>query len=177
LYESCVYSTKTYQYYACKGMQQAADILEKYGIGRETDLSELEQDDFSELDDLHPRAWVHRSSSAGVKLYMHCCDKEISFNFQHSRTCFVQCSLTHPTLARPTLALSVSLAFSMQLTKTIRSRLTPVTSSCPCSHSLTKEHSSSRVSRLDREGEEWVRGWEAASSMKLPFGCMRQPYS
>ncbi len=32
------------------GLHQAADILEKYGICSETDLSELEQDDFSELE-------------------------------------------------------------------------------------------------------------------------------
>ena len=33
-----------------QGLHQATDILEKYGIGSETDLSELEQDDFSELE-------------------------------------------------------------------------------------------------------------------------------
>ena len=36
--------------YKTKGLYQAADILEKYGICSETDLSELEQDDFSELE-------------------------------------------------------------------------------------------------------------------------------
>ncbi len=50
----------------------------------------------------------------------------------------------HPTLAR----LSVSLASSMQLTMTIRSRLTPTTFTYPCSHSLTNEHSR-RVSRSE----------------------------
>jgi hypothetical protein len=32
------------------GLHQAADIIEKCGIDSETDLSELEQDDFSELE-------------------------------------------------------------------------------------------------------------------------------
>ena len=31
-------------------MYQVVDILEKYEIGSETDLSEIEQDDFSELE-------------------------------------------------------------------------------------------------------------------------------
>jgi hypothetical protein len=33
-----------------KRLHQAADILEKHGIGSETDVSELEQHDFSELE-------------------------------------------------------------------------------------------------------------------------------
>jgi hypothetical protein len=49
--------------------------------------------------------------------------------------------------------------------------------SYPCSHSFN-EHSRSKVSRSEAEGEEWVRGgfsWEAASFLKLPSGCMREP--
>ena len=33
-----------------KGLHQEADVLEKYGIGSEIDVSELEQHDFSELE-------------------------------------------------------------------------------------------------------------------------------
>ncbi len=33
-----------------KGLYQVVDILEKYGICSETDVSELEQHDFSELE-------------------------------------------------------------------------------------------------------------------------------
>jgi len=32
-----------------KGLLQEADVLKKYGIGSATEMSELEQDDFSEL--------------------------------------------------------------------------------------------------------------------------------
>jgi hypothetical protein len=32
-----------------QGLHQATDIFEKYGTNSETDLSELEQDDFSDL--------------------------------------------------------------------------------------------------------------------------------
>ena len=35
-----------------KGLLQVADILEKYGIVSQTDLSELDQDIFSELESL-----------------------------------------------------------------------------------------------------------------------------
>ena len=35
-----------------QGLHQEADILEKYGMDRETDLSELDQHDFSELESL-----------------------------------------------------------------------------------------------------------------------------
>ena len=74
-------------------------------------------------------------------------------SYQHSPTCCVQGSLTHTTLAH----LSVSLPSSIQLS--IRSRLTLTTYSYRCSLSLTIEHSSSRVSRAEGEGEEWVRGF------------------
>ena len=53
-------------------------------------------------------------------------------NYQHSPMCCVLCSLTHPTLAH----LSVSLASSIQLSMTIRSRLTPTTCSYQCSWGL-----------------------------------------
>jgi hypothetical protein len=75
--------------------------------------------------------------------------------YQYSPTCSVQCSLTHPTLTH----LSVSLPSSIQLSMPIRSRLTLTTYSYRCSLSLTIEHSSSRVSRAEGEGEEWVRGF------------------
>ena len=74
--------------------------------------------------------------------------------YQHSCTCCVQCWPTHQTLAR----LSVSLASSIQLPMTIRRSFTPTTFSYPCSHSFTNEHSRSRVSRSEGEGEEWVTG-------------------
>ncbi len=32
-----------------KGLLQEADVLEKYGIGSATEMSELEQDDISDL--------------------------------------------------------------------------------------------------------------------------------
>ena len=69
--------------------------------------------------------------------------------YQHSRTSCVQCWPTHPTLVRlARLSISChSLSSSMQLTMKIKSRLTPTTFSYPCIHSLTNEHSSSRVSR------------------------------
>jgi len=51
-------------------------------------------------------------------------------HYQHLRTCCVQYSPTHPTLAR----LRVSFASSMQLTMMIRSRHTPTTLRYPCSH-------------------------------------------
>jgi hypothetical protein len=98
------------------------------------------------------------------------CGSQTVQRYQHSRTCCMQCSPTHPTLVR----LRVSSASSMQLTMTIRSRLMSTTFRYPCSHSLTHEHSSSRVSRWEGEGEEWVRGLEV---QKLPFACMREPYS
>ena len=63
-------------------------------------------------------------------------------HYQHSRTCCVKCSPTHPTLAH----LSVPLASSSQLTMTIRRSLAPTTFNYPCRHSLTNEHCSSRVS-------------------------------
>jgi hypothetical protein len=76
-------------------------------------------------------------------------------SYQHSPTCCVQCSLTHPTLAH----LSVSLPSSIQLSLPIRSRLTLTTYNYRCSLSLTIEHSSSRVSRAEGEGEEsWRNG-------------------
>ena len=74
-------------------------------------------------------------------------------SYQYSRTCCVQCSLTHTTLAH----LSVSLPSSIQLS--IRSRLTLTTYSYRCSLSLTIEHCSIRVSRAGGEGEERVRGF------------------
>jgi hypothetical protein len=33
-----------------QGLHRAADILEKYGIGSATEVSDLEKDDFSELE-------------------------------------------------------------------------------------------------------------------------------
>jgi hypothetical protein len=69
----------------------------------------------------------------------------------------LQCSTTHPTLAR----LNVSLASAMQLTITIRvvsRRLHRVVDAVTSSHSLTDEHSSSRVPRSEGEGGEWARG-------------------
>ena len=47
-----------------------------------------------------------------------------------------------------------------------------ITFSYPCRPSLTNEHS-----RYRGKGSNGRGGWEAASCMKLPFGCMREPYS
>jgi hypothetical protein len=58
-------------------------------------------------------------------------------NYQHSPTCCVQCSPTHPTPVPP----SVSLASSIQLSMLIRVDLTLTTCSYRCSHSLTVESS------------------------------------
>jgi hypothetical protein len=66
---------------------------------------------------------------------------------------------------------------SVQCTTTIRRSLTPTTFSYPCSHSLTNEHSDSRVSRSEGEGEEWVKGLGGCWLCEIAFGCMREPYS
>ena len=42
-----------------QGLHQTVDILEKYGIGSETDLSELEQHDVSELESLCMQGLLH----------------------------------------------------------------------------------------------------------------------
>jgi hypothetical protein len=55
--------------------------------------------------------------------------------------------------------LSVSLTSSIQLSIPIRSRLTLTTCSYRYSHSLTLEHSSSRLSRSEGEGRN---GWEGS---------------
>ena len=58
----------------------------------------------------------------------------------------------------------------------IRSCLTPTTYIYRYSHSLTNHHSSSRVSRSEGEGEEWVRGFGrllAVWNYPLSYTCGR----
>ena len=66
-----------------KGLYQAADILEKYRIGSETAVSELEQHDFS----MQGLRALPSKESAGVKLWvqwqLHFC--WISLTFQKQR--------------------------------------------------------------------------------------------
>ena len=88
-------------------------------------------------------------------------------SYQHSPTCCVQCSLTHPTSAH----LSVPLASSIQVSMPIKSRLTLTTYSYRCSLSLTVEHSSIRVSRAGGEGEEWVRGFSRLVASAIIHSC------
>ncbi len=61
---------------------------------------------------------------------------------------------------------------SIQLSMTIRSRLTPTKCSYRSSQSLTNEDSSSRVTRSEGEGEEWVRGFGRLLAVcNYPFSC------
>ena len=55
-----------------KGLHQAADILEKCGISSETDVSEVEQHDFSELESrglkpLHSKKLKRWSEAVGAR--------------------------------------------------------------------------------------------------------------
>ncbi len=48
--QACLYRIHQAALLEKKGLQQAANLLDKYGIGNETDVSGLEQHDFSELE-------------------------------------------------------------------------------------------------------------------------------
>ena len=96
------------------------------------------------------RMWKERMSRVTTLLTYPIGGRQTVQCYQHSPTCCVQCSRTHPTLAH----LRVSLGSSIQLSMTIRSRLTPTTCSYRCSHTLTNDRSSSRVSRSEGEGKE-----------------------
>ena len=54
-----------------KGLHQAAEILQNYEIGSETDVSVLDPDDLSKLVLQGSIPWMQRSCSAGVTLYVH----------------------------------------------------------------------------------------------------------
>jgi hypothetical protein len=54
-----------------KGLHQAAEILDNYGINSETDVSVVDRDDFCSWCREDSSRWKQRSWSAGVTLCVH----------------------------------------------------------------------------------------------------------
>ena len=144
-----------------KGLHQAAGILESYGIDSETDVSLLDQDDFSKLasNGLKPmegkklERWCNTVRAPAENMLTSSLNTPAGAALPSSETLNVltlparsketYVRPTHPTLA----LLNVSLASSIRLTMTIRRGGTPTTFNCRCSRSLTNETCSSRVFR------------------------------